>query len=92
MSNDRGALVALDRIHMGVVRRTKGKRETSDMELGTSSHLLTEEVIVVIGLLPLGGYLKTCSSPRSPLRSHSMVCSKNHLFIVGIGPICDKEL
>ena len=34
----------------------------------------------------------TCSSPRRPLRSHSLVCSENHLFIVGIGPIRDKEL
>ena len=33
----------------------------------------------------------TCSSPRCPLRSHSLVCSKNHLFIVGIGPICNSS-
>ena len=30
--------------------------------------------------------------PRRPLRSHYLVCSKKHLFIVGIGPIRDKEL
>ena len=34
----------------------------------------------------------TCSITRRPLRSHTMVYSKNHLFIVGIVPICDKEL
>ena len=34
----------------------------------------------------------TCSIPRCPLRSHSLVCIENHLFIVGIGPILDKEL
>ena len=34
----------------------------------------------------------TWSSPRCPLRSHSMVCIKKHLFIVGIGPILNKEL
>ena len=34
----------------------------------------------------------TWYSPRRPLRSHSLVCSKNHLFIVGIGLIRDKEL
>ena len=34
----------------------------------------------------------TWSSPRRPLCSHSMVCSENHLFIVRIGPIRDKEL
>ena len=34
----------------------------------------------------------TCSSPRFPLRSYSLVCIENHLFIVGIGPILNKEL
>ena len=34
----------------------------------------------------------TRSSPRRPLRSHYLVCNENHLFIVGIGPIRDKEL
>ena len=34
----------------------------------------------------------TCSSQRCPLRSHSLVCIENHLFILGIGPILNKEL
>ena len=34
----------------------------------------------------------TCSSPRCPLCSNSMVCTENQLFIVGIGPIINKEL
>ena len=34
----------------------------------------------------------TCSSPRRAVRSHSLVCSENSLFIVGIGPILIKEL
>ena len=34
----------------------------------------------------------TCSSPRRAVRSHSLVCSKNYLLIVGIGPILNKEL
>ena len=34
----------------------------------------------------------TCSIPRCPFGYHSLVCSENHLFIVGIRPICDKEL
>ena len=38
------------------------------------------------------GVTTTLSIPRYPLRSHSLVYIKNHLFIVGIGPICDKEL
>ena len=36
--------------------------------------------------------LKTCSSQRRDVRSHSMVCSENSLLTVGIGPIRDKEL
>ena len=36
--------------------------------------------------------IKTCSSPRCPQRSHSLVCIKNRLFNVGIGPIINKEL
>ena len=34
----------------------------------------------------------TCSSPRCPVRSHSLVCSEKSLLIVGIGPILNKEL
>ena len=34
----------------------------------------------------------TCSRPRHPLCSHSLVFSENQLFIVGIVTICDKEL
>ena len=34
----------------------------------------------------------TCSSPRRAVRSHSLVCSKNSLLIVGIGPILNKSL
>ena len=34
----------------------------------------------------------TWSSPIFPLRSHSLVCIENHLLIVVIGPIINKEL
>ena len=34
----------------------------------------------------------TCSSPRYPVRYHSLVCSDNSFKIVWIRPICDKEL
>ena len=34
----------------------------------------------------------TRSSPRCHLRSYSLICIKNHLFIVGIVPILNKEL
>ena len=33
-----------------------------------------------------------CSIQRRPLHSYSLVCSKKYLFILGIRPICDKEL
>ena len=36
--------------------------------------------------------LLTWSNPRCPLRSNYLLCFKNRLFIVGIGPIIDKEL
>ena len=36
-------------------------------------------------------FIMTWSRPRCPLRSHYL-CIKNHLFIVGIGPILKKEL
>ena len=39
-----------------------------------------------------GVQYKTCSSPIRAVRSHSLVCSKNSLLIVGIGPILNKEL
>ena len=35
---------------------------------------------------------KTGSIPRCPLQYHSLVCVENNLFIVGIGPILNKEL
>ena len=37
-------------------------------------------------------YIQNWSSPGCHLRSHSPACIKNHLFIVGIGPILNKEL
>ena len=40
-------------------------------------------------LLPV---LMTCFSPRRAVHSHSLVCSKNYLLIVGIGLILNKEL
>ena len=42
--------------------------------------------------VPFLNLFLTGSSPRFPLRSHSLVCIKNHLFILGIGPILDKVL
>ena len=37
-------------------------------------------------------YINTCSIPICPLCSHFLVYSKNHLFILVIVPIFDKEL
>ena len=38
------------------------------------------------------GQILAGSSPRCPLCPHSLVCIKNYLFYVGIGPIRDIEL
>ena len=37
-------------------------------------------------------HYQTCSSPGRAVRSHSLVCSKNCLLILGIGQILNKEL
>ena len=37
-------------------------------------------------------HIKTGSRPRCPLRSHSLVRIKNHLFIIGLWLILNKEL
>ena len=39
-----------------------------------------------------GAPYMTWSIPKHLFCSHFLVCSKNHIFIVGIGPIRDKEL
>ena len=44
-----------------------------------------------MGLLETLRYM-TCSIPRCTLHSHYLVCIENHLFILGIGPILNKEL
>ena len=89
----------------GVIYQTRGKRiarlnltihimwtERRDHLVGDMTPLAdTPSSLVVESRDNCNGPL-TWSIPRHPLRSHSMVCSKNHLFIVGIGPICDKEL
>ena len=36
--------------------------------------------------------LMTGSNPRCPIQSHSLACIENHLFIVEIGQILNKEL
>ena len=53
------------------------------------SHLIVsiDRICEVFNKTPL-----TCFIPRCPVGSHSLVCSKNSLLIVGIGPILNKEL
>ena len=53
--------------------------------LGLIPHNYLESVINIFNK-------KTCSSPRCPLRSHSLVRIKNHLFIVVLEPILNKKL
>ena len=47
---------------------------------------------IFLSICQSGRWSWTWSRPRCHLRSHSPVCIKNHLFIVGIGPILNKEL
>ena len=51
---------------------------------------------MVIGAMTSGRMgamsLATWYRPSFPPRSHYLVCIENHLFIVGIGPILNKEL
>ena len=50
-------------------------------------------VLIIISIFHWYSILHlTCSFPKCPLRSHSLVCIKNNLFIVGIWPILNKEL
>ena len=35
-------------------------------------------------------YFMMCSSPIRDVRSHSLVCSENSFYILGMGPIRDK--
>ena len=59
----------------------------------TTLRIPVDEALADIGIKTRNGVIHmTCSSPRYPLRSHSLVCIENHLFIVGIGPILNKEL
>ena len=46
----------------------------------------------VLCISSLCNLFMTWSSPRRPLRSYSLVCNENHLFIVGLGSTHDKEL
>ena len=39
-----------------------------------------------------GTQVSTCSNPICTLRSHSLVYIQNNLFIIGIGPIINKEI
>ena len=55
----------------------------TERRLGLSLPVITHD---------MADMFKTCSSRRCPLRSHSLVCIGNHLFIVGIVPILNKEL
>ena len=49
------------------------------------------EHLVVWYLAYLTVRLLTWSSPRCPLRSHSLLCAENNLFIIGKGLILNKE-
>ena len=50
------------------------------------------EIRITFNLIKAKHLILTWSSPTRPLRSHSLVCMENHLFILGIVPLRDKEL
>ena len=57
---------------------------------GCSSTILMRSIVEK--LHPKKYYVMTCSRPRRPVRSHSLVCNENPFSIIGIGPIPVKEL
>ena len=56
----------------------------------SSSCGIYSDSVCANGVSPIS--LSTGSRPRCPLRYHSLVCIKNHLFIVGIEPNFNKDL
>ena len=64
----------------------------SAMQYGWALDRLLREIVFADPDLGYVYLLKTCSGPRRAVRSHSLVCSKNYLLIVRIGPILNKEL
>ena len=57
-------------------------------DLFISSEFMSQLVIILFTTM----LIYTWSRPRSPLRSHSLLCIENNLFIVGVGKIINKEL
>ena len=49
--------------------------------------MISKSGVRIIPRIPITG-----SIPIFLLQSHKLVYIKNYLFIIGIGPICDKEL
>ena len=77
-----------------ITSRSYQKVEASDcLQQKFTRYLLTPKEVgsFILARLSNGSH-QTCSSPSRPLRSHYIVCSENYLFIVEIGPICDKEI
>ena len=79
----------LERLALGVEDIMPYGTETIFLSTRIKSHQEGRQHMTMQSVIT-GHY--TCSSPRCPLRSHSLVCIKNHLFIVVIGPIINKEL
>ena len=58
----------------------------------TVSFAVVEPATILSASSDASHTLPTCSSPRCPKRSHSLVCIKKNLFIKGVGPILNKEI
>ena len=73
------------------IQQYQTQRRCSLDPLDWHGHIVLQHRTVGLGNQD-GGWYTTWSIPRCPLRSHSLVCIENHLFIVGIGPIINKYL
>ena len=47
---------------------------------------------LIYGAVQMKGLVYDVFETKTDFCSHSLVCSKNSLLIVGLGPILDKEL
>ena len=67
-------------------------RDTMVCDVFKNIYNTYKSTVSLVHLIELDKLLSACSIPRRAVRSHSLVCSKNSLLIVGIGPIINKEL
>ena len=60
-----------------------------EMSIGSKNQSFLD---IITGVVQSPKALKTWYSPKCCIRSHYLLCIENHLFVIGIGPIRDKEI